>query len=382
MGELAEGAAAACSGAGAAEPPARELRVVCVGGGTGQPGVIGALRHLPVPVRIDAVVAMADDGRSTGALRREEGILPPGDVRNCLVALAADPHGPLARALGHRFGYLENHALGNLLITALVDEGLGFSAAVDYLGGLLGCVGRALPSTLDDVTLAGRTAAGEVVRGQASLSYGAGRLERVWLERGRGGAGARGEGSEVAANPAVLDAIRDADLIVLGPGSLFTSLLPNLLVPGVRDAVRGAVAPVVFVAPRSDVPGETQGMGLEEYVSVLERDGLGPGRLDALLVHAADAPAPACYVEDADELDDAAAAGEGASVPPASASLRPGGPYADVDAAADALERLARRIPHVLVRDLADRRRPTVFSEARLSAAIWEVMGACRSARR
>lgn len=331
------GTGGAASAAGADAP----LRVVTVGGGTGQPAVIRALRSLAARISIDAVVAMADDGRSSGALRAHEGMVPPGDVRKCLVALATDPDCPLARALEHRFGYLEGHAMGNLLIAALADEGMGFEGAVAELSRLLGCVGRVLPSTLDRVALAGITRAGGRVCGQARLSYGEGTgpLSRVWMVP-----------SAPAANPAAVRAILDADAVVLGPGSLFTSVIPNLLVPGILDALRATAATRVFVCPRADEAGECAGMGAEAYVSALEAAGL-VGAIDAVILNRPAEPVAGSAVQDV-ALDEAAA------------------------------RRLSSRVPRVLVRDLASRRDPRAYARAALAGALEEVLAPCRSARR
>ena len=343
----AERTAAASISTAAASPASsakRPLRVVTIGGGTGQPGMIAALRQLSYPVQIDAVVAMADDGRSTGALRRWEGILPPGDLRKCMVSLAADPAGPLARAFEHRFAYLDNHALGNLLITALVDEDRSFTEALRICEGLLGCVGQVHPSTLDDIGMAGETASGAFVDGQARLSYGGvGRVARVWLIP-----------AEPRANRDAVRAIEQADLIAIGPGSLFTSIMPNLLVPGILRAVRRASAPVVLTCPRADVPGETEGMTVEDYVAQVEAAGLA-GHIDAVI---ANRPGP--------------------RVPAQDGTL----PYPDVAFLPGAEARLAARVPHLLVCDLADARRSSIYDSARLAVALDEVVRACRSPQR
>jgi len=316
------------------------LRVVSIGGGTGQPALIAALRRLGRPISLTAVVAMADDGRSSGILRERERMLPPGDLRKCMVALAADPGGPLARALEHRFSYLDNHALGNLLIAAMADETGDFMATLETVEGLLGCVGRTLPSTLDPVTIAGVSAAGERVSGQARLSYGSGRLERVWLEP----ADAR------AFEPAA-EAIRAADLIVLGPGSLFTSLMPNLLVPGIARALEETRARRVFVCPKADVPGETEGMDAEGYLDALEAAGF-LSLVDVALFHRRDAAARPGF----------------ASRDPRAAL------FPDVAVSGEATARIAARVPAVLFRDMADEDACTAHDRRLLAAALTEVI--------
>lgn len=247
------------------------LRAVSIGGGTGQPRLIQALRLMGA--HIDSVVAMADDGGSTGLLREQAHVVPPGDVRKCISALAADPASPLARAFAHRFPYIDDHALGNLLLVALAEETGSFTAGIRACERMLDCIGRVHPSTLDTVSLAGRTVSGEVVYGQARISYGRRAFERVWLEP----AGA-------VANPEAVEAILAADLVVLGPGSLFTSIIPNVLVDGIREALVRTSARRVFVCPKIDSLGETSGMSVADHVYALAACGLADA-IDAVLVH-------------------------------------------------------------------------------------------------
>lgn len=247
------------------------LRAVSIGGGTGQPRLIKALRLMGA--HIDSVVAMADDGGSTGLLRERAHVVPPGDVRKCISALAADPASPLARAFAHRFPYIDDHALGNLLLVALAEETGSFTAGIRACERMLDCIGRVHPSTLDAVSLVGRTVSGEVVCGQARISYGRRAFERVWLEP----AGAVG-------NPEAVEAILAADLVVLGPGSLFTSIIPNVLVDGIREALCRTSARRVFVCPKIDSLGETSGMSVADHVYALAACGLADA-IDAVLVH-------------------------------------------------------------------------------------------------
>ncbi len=299
------------------------LRAVSIGGGTGQPRLIQALRLMGA--HIDSVVAMADDGGSTGLLRERAHVVPPGDVRKCISALAADPASPLARAFAHRFPYIDDHALGNLLLVALAEETGSFTAGIRACERMLGCIGRVHPSTLDAVSLAGRTVSGEVVCGQARISYGRRAFERVWLEP----AGA-------AANPEAVEAILAADLVVLGPGSLFTSIIPNVLVDGIREALVHTSARRVFVCPKIDSLGETSGMSVADHVYALAACGLADA-IDAVLVHRGAEPEFVYpYEKRAWERLVAQAAGvlpedAGASVVPASAATG----AAAADAASD-----------------------------------------------
>ena len=253
-----------------------DIRAVSVGGGTGQPQLIRALRVLGC--HIDSVVAMADDGGSTGLLRECAHVVPPGDIRKCISALAADPDSPLARAFAHRFPYIQDHALGNLLLVALAEETGSFVEAVADCERILECVGHVHPSTLDSITLAGKTVDGDIVEGQARISYGLRPFERVWLDSDR-----------VAVNDAAARAILDADLVVLGPGSLFTSIVPNVLVPGIRDAIVRTHALRVFVCPKIDSLGETSGMSASDHVEALLGYGLA-GAIDLVLVHRGSEP--------------------------------------------------------------------------------------------
>ncbi|MBA4371205.1 MAG: YvcK family protein [Coriobacteriaceae bacterium] len=249
-------------------------RAVAVGGGTGLPRVLSALLALGFDVA--AVVTMADDGGSSGLLRRELGILPPGDVRNCLVALAAEPGGTLARVFGYRFAQgegLAGHALGNLVIAALADVCGGFPEAVAETERLLGCRGQVLPSTLDDVLLHALDSDGREVRGQAAVARSASPVARVYLEPASPGA-----------YPPVLDVLRQADLVVVGPGSLYTSIIPNFLVGGVADALRACSGTRVYVCNVANQRGETSGMDAAGHVKALMAHGLA-GALDAVVVH-------------------------------------------------------------------------------------------------
>jgi len=245
-------------------------RVVAIGGGHGLARSLAALRQ--VADHVVAIVTVADDGGSSGRLRRDLDVLPPGDLRMAMTALSQRSR--LAEVIGYRFprGELGGHSLGNLVLVALQDlHGGDVVAALDELSLHLGVAGRVLPCTTAPVTLHASSAAGGV-SGQAAIAETA-RLRRVWLSP-----------PAPAATPAALAAIAAAELIVLGPGSLYTSLLPNLLVPGIATALRDAPAPVVLVANLREQPGETEGMDLADHLDVLA-DHAPDVRIDALLVH-------------------------------------------------------------------------------------------------
>ncbi|MDP8971303.1 MAG: uridine diphosphate-N-acetylglucosamine-binding protein YvcK [Actinomycetota bacterium] len=245
--------------------------MVAVGGGHGLARALNALRILGVePV---ALVTVADDGGSSGRLRRDLGIIAPGDLRKALVTLARNH--ALADALEHRFqrGQLEGHPLGNLLLVALAEQTEGdFVDALDRAAGLLDSAGRVLPSTTEPVQLKARVS-GEEVDGQVKVANAGGRVERVWLEPEH--------------PPACADAvaaIEQAGLVVLGPGSLFTSVIATLLVPDLAAALVRTEAAVVYVANLLTEPGETGGLDIGAHVRALLAH--VPGlRLDAAVLH-------------------------------------------------------------------------------------------------
>jgi uncharacterized cofD-like protein len=257
--------------------PGDGSRAVALGGGHGLSRSLDALAR--VADHVTAVVTVADDGGSSGRLRRDLDVVAPGDLRMALASLARDRE--LADLLQYRFprGELAGHSLGNLVLVALQDLAAGDVVdALDRLSRLLDVPGRVLPCTTVPVTLHARTAEGPL-SGQVTVATTP-RLERVWLEP---------DAPPVTA--AVVAAIRRADLVVLGPGSLYTSLLPNLLVPGVARALAAASCPVVLVANLREQPGETEGMTLVDHLRtlalhvpdltidvLLAHDGARPGR--------------------------------------------------------------------------------------------------------
>lgn len=250
----------------------RDITTVAIGGGTGLPRVLRALmacdRH---PA---AVVTMADDGGSSGRLREELGVLPPGDIRNCLAALARNER--LAQLMQYRFEggeCLGGHSLGNLMLAALADMSGGFTEGIRVAEELLECDGRVLPSTLDDVRLVAQDVAGVEVRGQARIAHNERRIARVWCEPG-----------SPAANPEAVAAVDSADLVVVGPGSLFTSVLPNFLAEDMREALRRCRGLRVYVCNVANQRGETSGMGVADHFEALLEHGLA-GAFDVVLAH-------------------------------------------------------------------------------------------------
>lgn len=236
--------------------PGDGTRAVAIGGGHGLSRSLQALTR--TVDHTTAVVTAADDGGSSGRLRRDHDVIPPGDLRMALAALS--PTTELVRILQYRFdrGELEGHSLGNLVLVALEDlNGGDVVAALDEVARMLRVPGRVLPCTTTPVWLHAEVVGGERVEGQVAVA-GTPRVDRVWLEP-----------SDAPGCQDAVDAIERADLIVLGPGSLYTSLIPNLLVADIGTAVRASRAPVVFVANLREQPGETEGMDLPEHLEAL-----------------------------------------------------------------------------------------------------------------
>ncbi len=236
-------------------------RVVVVGGGHGSAVALRAARTYAG--HLTAVVSVADDGGSSGRLRRALDVVALGDLRKCLVSLA-DPDSLLARAFEHRFdgGGLDGHALGNLVLAGLSEEAGGdVLTALDAAADLVGAAGRVLPATTEPVVLKAEAARGEVA-GQVAVSN-AGAVERVSLVP-----------ADAPAPPAAVEAIRHADQVILGPGSLYTSVLAAAVVGGVRQAVTATAGQRVYVCNlRPQVP-ETEGYDVAAHVAALSRHGL------------------------------------------------------------------------------------------------------------
>ncbi len=340
----------------------RGLHAVVVGGGTGAPMSIRTL--LTLGVETSAVVAMADDGGSTGILREEANVTPPGDIRKCIAAFARDPQDPLVRAFKYRFAVARDHALGNLLLAALEDACGSFPEAIAVCERMLDAQGSVYPSTLDHVVLEAVTRDGRLLDGQAVACHSKTALESVRLLPDAG------HGPITAYEPA-LEALRGADLIVLGPGSLFTSIIPNLLVPGVVEAIRSSRAHVLFVCSLADTQGETWGLTAREHVAALLDHGM-EGLLDYVLVHSAvplraDSPATGTFnalagvgSEHAStaDLEDYRLTGSVRPVPI---------DYADMMA-------IQAQGPIVIARDLVDADRPTWHSSRAMSEAFLQVI--------
>ena len=221
----------------------RELNIGCFGGGTGLPSLLGGLKTNPW-LTLNAVVTVFDSGGSSGQLRDELGVLPPGDVLKCALALARN-EGEARRVLLSRLPTLEHHARlgghtgGNLLLSMMEQYSGDFLAAVDGLRGLLGCKGKVWPVSVQPASVCAEYGDGTITRGEVEVDAGQTRgnqVRRLWLE------------PEAAIHPTVAEAIREFDAVIIGPGSFFTSILPPLLVRGVKDALDDMGGPIVLIS--------------------------------------------------------------------------------------------------------------------------------------
>lgn len=266
---------------GALRRERRLASVVALGGGTGLPVVLrGLRRHLPTHCRITAVVTVADDGGSSGVLREQYGVIPPGDLRNCLLALArVAPE--VAAALQYRFdGFSErDHPVGNLLLTALNMVATDEVAAIRLAADLLGVEDVILPSTTQQVHLVAELADGRQVRGESEIRRGGAPIVRLRLDP-----------PNAPAAPGVLEALRAADAVILGPGSLYTSVIATLIIPGVVEAVKAARGARILVSNLMTEPGETDGYGLAAHLGALAAHGLPAEAADYVVVNTAPIP--------------------------------------------------------------------------------------------
>jgi uncharacterized cofD-like protein len=252
------------------------LKIVAFGGGTGLPVLLRGLRDRVGD--LTAVVTVADDGGSSGRLRQELGVAPPGDVRNCLIALAGRRR--LAEVFNYRFeapGDLNDHSVGNIIIAALADMAGGFCEGVEQASRFLRIKGRVFPAAMESLTLVVRYADGTVTRGESVVHETGKQVSEVAVEP-----------SGVPAPKGVIEAIEGADVLVLGPGSLFTSTIPALLGGGVREAIEDFTGPVFYVANVMTQQGETSDFTVSDHVRAIVEH-VGPVVTD-VLVHAGDLP--------------------------------------------------------------------------------------------
>lgn len=256
----------------------RGPRIVAIGGGTGLSSLLRGLKTYTS--NLSAIVTVADDGGSSGRLRDEYRILPPGDFRQCLIALA-DAEPLMKQLFDHRFkeGSLEGHSFGNLFIMAMADVTGNFEHALRESGKVLAVKGTIIPSTLQDVTLVA-SINGHTVEGESKIPMQNAPISQVFLKP---------DGAQV--NPEAAQAILNAELVVIGPGSLYTSILPNLLVEGMVEAIKASPALKVYICNLASQHGETDGYDVDDYLRVIT-DHIGPNIFDFVLVNSNNAFTP------------------------------------------------------------------------------------------
>jgi len=236
------------------------LRIVAIGGGTGLSNLIRGLKH--ETEHITAIVDMSDDGRSTGKLRRDFNVLAPGDIRNCIVALA-DEEEIYHKVFAYRFPHgrgLKGHNLGNLILMALEDITGSFKKAIKEMSEILNIKGQVLPSTYEDVIISAKLANGRTIWGQSSLAVAGHRsaIREVHLHP-----------ESAKANPDAVVAIQKADCIIIGPGSLYSSIIPNFLLSDIKTAVSKSKAKKIYICNVSTERGETENYSVEKHIETL-----------------------------------------------------------------------------------------------------------------
>jgi len=251
----------------------RGPKIVVVGGGT---GLSTLLRGLKVySANITAIVTVADDGGSSGRLRQEFGMLPPGDIRNCLAALA-DQEKLLTELFQYRFSAgsgLVGHSFGNLFLTAMSEITGDLERAIAASSQVLAVRGRVLPATLSDVRLWAELADGRRIEGESRITEANGKITKIGCSP-----------ANPPALPAALKAIEEADYIIIGPGSLYTSIIPNLLVPEIAEAIASRSVPRIYVCNIMTQPGETVGYTVSDHIQAID-DACGKQLFNAVLVH-------------------------------------------------------------------------------------------------
>ena len=258
----------------------RGPRIVVIGGGTGLSVLLRGLKEYTS--NLTAIVSVADDGGSSGRLRDQFGILPPGDLRNCLVALA-DTEPVMESLFNYRFHCgegLEGHNLGNLLITALTDLSGNMETAINQISKVLAIRGRVLPATLDNVVLAAELSDGSTLKGETVVSKTDKPINKAFLIP-----------ENCSPLPEALEALNEADAIILGPGSLYTSVIPNLLVPGIVEAIQKSTALKIYVCNVMTQYGETRDYTAADHLQALYRHS-APDLVDYIVVNDQDVPEP------------------------------------------------------------------------------------------
>ena len=236
----------------------RGPRIVAVGGGTGLSMLLSGIKN--ITNNITAVVSVGDDGGSSGRLRESLDILPPGDIRHCMTALA-DDEDLVTKLFKYRFKNgegLEGHSFGNLFLTAMCAITGDMASAVKASANVISIRGRVLPSTLDDMKLVAEMEDGRIVHGESTIPEAGGKIKRLFSEP-----------SDCKALPEVIDAIKNAELIILGPGSLYTSVIPNLLIKEISEEIEKSKAKKIYVCNIMSQPGETDGYTVSDHLKAL-----------------------------------------------------------------------------------------------------------------
>ena len=252
----------------------RGPKVVAVGGGTGLSMLLKGIKH--ITNNITAVVTVGDDGGSSGRLREEMGVLPPGDIRNCIAALA-DDEDLVTKLFQYRFKTgegVEGHSFGNLFLTALCSITGDMVRAVKESSKVLSIRGRVLPSTLDNMRLGAEMEDGRIIHGESNIPEAHGRIKRLFTEP-----------KDCKALDDVITAIRDAELIILGPGSLYTSVIPNLLIKEISHEIAKSNAKKIYVCNIMTQPGETDGYNVSDHVNALMKHAESRNIIDTVLVN-------------------------------------------------------------------------------------------------
>ncbi len=251
-------------------------KIAVIGGGSGISVVLRGLKQFCN--HISAIVTVADDGGSSGVLREDLGMLPPGDIRNCIVALS-NTESVMAELMQHRFktGQFADHSLGNIIIAGLVEMTGSFEAAMAHIHDIFAVTGRVLPASLDDIVLLAKLTDGTIVRGESNIpstvQQSAAAIAEVFIEP-----------AAATAYPASVQAILDADIVLIGPGSYYTSIMPILLLPQINEALRQTKAKIVLTMNLMTQPGETTGMSICDHLRLIRRQ-IGETTIDHLLVN-------------------------------------------------------------------------------------------------
>ncbi len=253
-----------------------DIKIVVIGGGSGISVILRGIKK--VSKNISAVVTVADDGGSSGILRKDLGMLPPGDIRNCILALSnTEPF--MEKLMQYRFkeDSLSPHNLGNILIAALVEMTGSFEAALLHIHKIFAVTGRVLPVSLEDIAISAKLADDSIVFGESTIPYEA-------IKKNSKICSIKIHPENAKIFEEVPKAIKSADVILVGPGSLYTSILPNLLVKGVKESILESKAKVVYCANLLSQPGETTGLELEDYILEIEKH-IGAQIFDTVLVN-------------------------------------------------------------------------------------------------